>query len=235
MDNNSTYVPGMNSNSTESIENFNPYAQPNVGGTYVPGMQAPKTNISEEPPTAPAPIRQGNRPVVGFLYSISNGGNREYWPIYVGSNVIGRDPDVDIQLNEATVSGKHAEIRVRELRTSSGLTATIQDLGSKTGIMVNEKDPGYDLVKCANGDSIIIGRNYQMLVILIDTIAAGLSPATEFIPVAAPKQDNITTDIPPIVKGKNPYDRNSRNIQSGTVDLNGARTIESPGGTMIME
>ena len=235
MDNNSTFVPGIR-NAAEPIENFNPYAQPGgAGGTYVPGMQAKRSGVLEEQPTASTPFQQGNRPVVGFLYSISNGGNREYWPIYVGSNVIGRDPDVDIQLNEATVSGRHAEIRVRELRTSTGLTATIQDLGSKTGILVNEQDPGYDLVRCSNGDSIIIGRNYRMLVILIDTAAAGLSPAEEFIPVSAPKQEDLTVEIPSISQGKNPYDRNSRNIQSGTVDLSGARSFESPGGTMIME
>jgi hypothetical protein len=235
MDNNSTFVPGIH-NASEPVENFNPYAQPGAtGGTFVPGMQANRSAASEEPPKNSMPVNSGDRPVVGFLYSISNGGNREFWPIYVGSNVIGRDSKVDIQLNEATVSGRHAEIRVRELRTSTGLTATIQDLGSKTGILVNNEDPGYDLVKCSNGDSIIIGRNYQMLVILIDTAAVGLSPAKEFIPISVPKQEDAAAEIPSIPQGKNPYDRNSRNIQSGTVDLSGAKSFESLGGTMIME
>lgn len=220
MDNNSTFVPGIN-NAGELVENFNPYAQPGGGsGTYVPGMQAKIASTPGEQPIVSSPVLQGNRPVVGFLYSISNGGNREYWPIYVGSNVIGRDSDVDIQLNEATVSGKHAEIRVRELRTGGGLTATIQDLGSKTGILVNEQDPGYEQVKCANGDSIIVGRNYRMLIILIDAAAAGLSPAEEFIPVAAPKQEDIPVDIPSFSKRNNIYDRN---IQVGTVDLSGGK------------
>lgn len=234
MDKNNTYVPGMN-NATESIENVNPYAQPSgTNGTYVPGMQV-KTPV--EQPTANAPVNSGNRVVVGFLYSISNGGKREYWPIHVGSNVIGRDADVDIQLNEATISGKHAEIRVRELRTGNGLTATIQDLGSKTGILVNEQDPGYDLVKCVNGDSITVGKNYRLLVILIDTAAAGLSPATEFIPIATTtKQDNSTIELPSTEKKRNPYDRNSRSTQGGTIDLSGgAQSFDSPGGTVIME
>ena len=234
MDKNTTYVPGMN-NATESIENLNPYAQPTrTSGTYVPGMQAKKASISEEKPITSS-AHLGNRPVVGFLYSVSNGGNREYWPIYVGSNVIGRDADVDIQLNEATISGKHAVIRVRELRTSSGLTATIQDLGSKTGILINDEDPGYDIVKCNNGDTITVGKNYRMLVILIDTAAAGLSPASEFIPIAAPKPDNSTVELSSTPQKKNPYDRNSRNIQDGTIDLSGPQSFDSPGGTVIME
>lgn len=132
MDNNSTYVPGMNNSANSDI---NPYAQPNAGsGTVIPGMQ-PNRVPTPEPPATP---QANGAPVVGFLYSISNGGNREYWPIHVGTNIIGREDSADITLREATVSSRHAEIRVRELRTGNGLTATIQDLGSKTGILIND-------------------------------------------------------------------------------------------------
>ena len=172
-------------------------------------------------------------PVVGFLYSISNGGNREYWPIHVGTNIIGREDSADITLREATVSSRHAEIRVRELRTGNGLTATIQDLGSKTGILINDTDPGYDLQKCCNGDILTIGENYRLLVIFVDTAANGLDVSPNFMPIAEQKEEE--TEIPSFGKGVNPYDRNLRSSQPGTVNLSGNDPIINAGGTMIME
>lgn len=72
MDNNSTYVPGMNNSANSDI---NPYAQPNAGsGTVIPGMQPNRVPTSDSTVTPQA----NGAPVVGFLYSISNGGNREY-------------------------------------------------------------------------------------------------------------------------------------------------------------
>lgn len=227
MDNNSTYVPGMN-NSADS--NFNPYAQPNTGsGTVIPGMQ-PNRMPTPEPNVTP---QANGAPVVGFLYSISNGGNREYWPIHVGTNIIGREDSADITLREATVSSRHAEIRVRELRTGNGLTATIQDLGSKTGILINDTDPGYDLQKCCNGDILTIGENYRLLVIFVDTAANGLNVSPNFMPIAEQKEEE--TEIPSFGKGVNPYDRNLRSSQPGTVNLSGNDPIINAGGTMIME
>ena len=210
MDNNSTFVPGMNN--SDNV-NFNPYAQPDMGGgTVIPGMQPGRKNSPVSEGAASA-YCSTSAPVVGFLYSISNGGNREYWPIHVGTNIIGRGQGADIVLNEATVSERHAEIRVRELRNGNGLTATIQDLGSKTGILLNEDDPGYDLQVC--------------------THANGLCVAPNFIPVA--KQEEDTTQTSHNIQGANPYDRNQRPTPSGTVDLSGNAPFMNTGGTLIME
>lgn len=230
MDNNSTFVPGMNN--SDNV-NFNPYAQPDMGGgTVIPGMQPGRKNspVSEGAESA---YCSTSAPVVGFLYSISNGGNREYWPIHVGTNIIGRGQGADIVLNEATVSERHAEIRVRELRNGNGLTATVQDLGSKTGILLNEDDPGYDLQVCKNGDILTIGESYRILVIFIDTHANGLYVAPNFIPVAKQEEDTIQTSHN--IQGANPYDRNQRPTPSGTVDLSGNAPFMNTGGTLIME
>lgn len=49
MDNNSTYVPGMNNSANSDI---NPYAQPNAGsGTVIPGMQPNRVPTPEPPAT----------------------------------------------------------------------------------------------------------------------------------------------------------------------------------------
>ena len=50
-----------------------------------------------------------------------------------GAHVIGRDPDVEIFLNSARVSRRHARI------TISAGRATIEDLGSKNGTFVGEE------------------------------------------------------------------------------------------------
>jgi hypothetical protein len=50
-----------------------------------------------------------------------------------GEHVLGRDPDVEIFLNSAGVSRRHARIRISE-----GL-ATIEDLGSKNGTFVGDQ------------------------------------------------------------------------------------------------
>ena len=50
-----------------------------------------------------------------------------------GEHVIGRDPDVEIFLNSAGVSRRHARIRI-----SAG-GATIEDLGSKNGTFVGDQ------------------------------------------------------------------------------------------------
>ena len=65
-----------------------------------------------------------------------------------GEHVLGRDPDVEIFLNSAGVSRRHARIRIAEGR------ATIEDLGSKNGTFV-----GNQRVERARslGDGDIIG------------------------------------------------------------------------------
>jgi pSer/pThr/pTyr-binding forkhead associated (FHA) protein len=50
-----------------------------------------------------------------------------------GDHVLGRDPDVEIFLNSAGVSRRHARIRI-----SAG-QATIEDLGSKNGTFVGDQ------------------------------------------------------------------------------------------------
>ena len=67
-----------------------------------------------------------------------------------GEHVIGRDPDVDVRLDAATVSRRHARLVV----TAEG--AAIEDLGSKNGTF-RAGEPVTSPVALFDGDSIGIG------------------------------------------------------------------------------
>jgi len=236
--NNSTFVPGM-----ESLGDVpNPYStmagqgssRQSNSGTYVPGMQQA---VPEQPKVENNPVnntpKSSGAPVVGFLYSVSRGGITEYWPIHLGANVIGRGKDVDICLKEATVSGRHAQINVKQLRVSHKLIANIQDIGSKRGMFLNDEELDYESHTCKNGDVITIGDAYRLLVVLVDTDALGLEASPNFIEIEdeSVKEETKLPDFSSTSPRFNPYDRNN----SGTVDLSGAAPIGGPGGTMIFE
>jgi DNA-binding winged helix-turn-helix (wHTH) protein len=53
------------------------------------------------------------------------------WPLYVGRNVIGRDAECDVHVDDRTVSRQHAAI------TITAVNATLEDLGSKNGTFID--------------------------------------------------------------------------------------------------
>ncbi len=76
-------------------------------------------------------------------------GERRF-PLSPGEHIIGRDPDVDIRLDAATVSRRHARVVV----TAEG--ATLEDFGSKNGTF-RAGAPVTTPVDLLDGDSIGIG------------------------------------------------------------------------------
>lgn len=58
---------------------------------------------------------------------------RRVLPLVEGDNVLGRDEDATIRIDDASVSRRHAVLRVR------GDEATLEDLGSKNGTYLREK------------------------------------------------------------------------------------------------
>ncbi len=155
-------------------------------GTVVSGMGAPRNAFAEESVQPHQPIQQqSGKPVVGFLYSISRTSMGEYWPLHIGANTIGQSSDCDIVLREGTVSAHHAEIIIRVMKNPVKTTASIRDLSSTNGIMVNGISMDIaESKKCNNGDIVIIGDNYELLFILIDSSELKLSVSENFIPVA---------------------------------------------------
>ncbi len=76
--------------------------------------------------------------------------DRLRFPLALGEHVIGRDPDVEVRLDDATVSRRHARLVV----TTEG--TVLEDFGSKNGTFRGgERVTGP--VRLADGDAIRIG------------------------------------------------------------------------------
>lgn len=88
-----------------------------------------------------------SRPTQAWLEA----GDRRY-PLGVGDHIIGRDPGSGIWLNEASVSRRHARIRIA---ADSG-AAVLDDLGSTNGTFIGRRRVE-DATPLADGDAITIG------------------------------------------------------------------------------
>jgi DNA-binding winged helix-turn-helix (wHTH) protein len=67
-----------------------------------------------------------------------------------GEHLIGRDPDTAACIKDPSVSREHARLRIL------GSDATLQDLGSKNGTLVNGQ-PITSAVRVSDGDEIVLG------------------------------------------------------------------------------
>lgn len=261
MSQNKTVFPGLGQEGdfspNQSFSNGGqPYSRPsNQGrskGTVYPGMEAPNNGGAAAPrDSRPAQSTRGNgKPIVGFLYSISRTGVGEFWPLHIGQNIIGNSSECDIILGEGTVSQKHANLHINKMKKPEKTEATISDLGSTNGTLVNENSVSVARpVECVNGDIITIGENYDLLLLLIDTKALGLHLAENFYDVRDDEEDfnpgsgfstgrdNTTRneqDFPPRFNGPDsPYNGGNRPSDS-TVGMDSTGGFRS-GGTVGMD
>lgn len=201
MSSNRTIIPGMESpygNQPTQNDNIGGGCQASHGGTCVPNGIP---NSMGEPVYGQAP----QKPIVGFLYSISKSNVGEFWPLHIGSNTIGRSPNCDICLQEGTVSENHATLVVRVMKNPEKVIASVCDSSSTIGTMINGESLGFDQRECINGDIITIGAHYDLLFILIDAKQIGLKVCSEFIPL----QNTGRIPVSPL----------GRNVSSPTVDI----------------
>ena len=139
---------------------------PNAGGGYggyaPPGAPAPGYPPQQQPAPSQgaygAPPDPNQQPVVyepslhppqlganslrGFLVSYQTNLQGEFWPLFGGRLAVGRansGEQVDIALNDATISSKHAAIVVDGQQGS----VVVEDRGSTNGTYVNEEHIGY--------------------------------------------------------------------------------------------
>jgi len=90
------------------------------------------------------------------------------FPLSIGEHVIGRDPDVDVQLDASTVSRRHARLIVTREET------VLEDFGSKNGTFRgSERVAGRILL--ADGDVIGIGS----VQITFHTLVGSMSTDTQ--------------------------------------------------------
>lgn len=175
-----TYVPGADAEwssskarSHEALNNpFSESKKSTGDGTVISGLDS-----KDEKSRVPSGNKK-NKPIVGFLYSMSRTPFGEFWPLYLGPNKIGRAKTNDVVLGEGTVSSDHAILTV--LKDDEGIFAAIENNGVN-GVKVNGKSIRLDRVECNNMDLIKIGKNYELLVFLIDAEKYGLTLAEEFI------------------------------------------------------
>ena len=236
MANDRTLIPGMaDSESVENLYSRNSGGFPASGKTFIPGMQdnAPGVKSEQSHPFASKPKGGGDEPVLGFLYSISRRGVGEFWPLYLGTNTIGRDASNNIQLKERTVSTKHAELYVRVMKSTGDIIASVRDCGSKIGMFLNEMELDFENHPVKNGDILTIGANYRLVVILINARALGLSVSADF--QAIDEQETKPEFGDPFATTNNIYSATRPPRQDdGTIDLSGGQNPFSGGETNIL-
>ena len=216
---NKTFVPEMLDSNNLEMNNF--YRRLNQGGGQSPAKGTngtviiegkteynPQNNTLSNILTGISTPKPYERPILGFLYSISNGGNTEFWPLYQGKNIIGSDPRTcNVCLMEASVSSLHATLVIQQQRNPEKVVASLRDEGSEIGTLRNGVNVSFTNVECFNGDLLTFGNNYELLFILIDKKDIKLSPSENFIP----KQSEPINHIP------NSFENNDQEDDGGTV------------------
>lgn len=185
MTNYRTVVPGMqdgdNDNSTNQQvgrrkvnqqERGAQNSQGDQNGTRVPGMESDSTTHQEQ---------RSNKPLVGFLISVSRKEEGEFWVLRQGQNVIGSGTNCNVVLAEASVSGVHAVLAIhRNPNDGNKISVGIIDKGSSNGTFVNDNYIGFNPCQCMSYDRIKIG-NYELLLILFDAVEYNMKKSEEFV------------------------------------------------------
>lgn len=219
-----TYVPGLNREKKpmDDFETMN-YARPMMGEQPAPQYVAPKS------------YNEGESIVVGFLYSLSNKGTTEWWPLHIGQNKIGKDANMDICLNEASVTGHHANINIKRMRSKgNALAASLVDMGSKNGIILNEEELDYEPHTIKNEDIVTFGLNYKCVIILIDPTRYGLGESADFVETVAATKPEARPEAPTMPVPDMPDDPFAGFNDAATINLNGTGVDLSGGSTKIL-
>lgn len=116
-------------------------------------MSASKTMIFDESESGlgGGEVRS-SRKLVGWLVSYTLSDMGVDFKLFEGRNVIGRDLDCQISVNDGTVSGKHCVLLYREG------SYFIQDSLSTSGTRVNGLDTSVNAVTLNDGDVIQVGK-----------------------------------------------------------------------------
>lgn len=129
-----------------------------TGGPYKPTANPNRTVFGDDEPTDPSTPQDPNkksprfgRKLVGWLVTYSQDELGVDYKLYEGRNIIGRDMDCSITINDGRVSGKHAVLLFRANKYS------ITDSQSSHGTFVNGEDIELDPRYLQDGDEIRVG------------------------------------------------------------------------------
>lgn len=188
--------------------------------TYVPGTRNKAPGVEDD-----LKSKSASRAIVGFLYSISRTAKGEYWPLHLGKNTIGKNPNCDIRLLEGTVSDNDVHITIQ--RKQNTLKAAVFDQGSDNGVLVNGEEIDLELgrLACKSYDVISVGCAYELLLLLIDVNQAGLKVAQNFEAVSA---NSTNTSSDKEENGYTPNDpgRRKKKVSDGTINENGGQDLD---------
>jgi hypothetical protein len=167
-------IPGFGANTPQPMFNA-PAAPPAPGYPGDPGLargpQHGAAPIGPGPMAGDVPRAEGAsaRVLRGFVVSYQSNPVGDFWPLYGGRATLGRansGDQVDLALNDATISSRHA------LMIVDGATGQIQveDTGSTNGTFVNEEHIGFNGRRdLRDGDRVRFG-GYTVLVKVIGRI-----------------------------------------------------------------
>lgn len=187
----------------ENGSSSNPYSREPFGGETGYGPNPSKGTRIPNMDDLNEVEEDRHDPIVGFLYSVSRTPFGEYWPLYVGKNLIGRDVEQvenTVNLLEGTVSTEHAALVVEQYANPNMTIVVLENKGSKNGTFINGKPVFYGRTEeCKNGDILRFGSSYECMLILFDVREIGLKKAENFIPVDS---GAFFTDAPYTYTGK---------------------------------
>src|SRR6185295_9821596 len=134
---------------------------------------------AEGPPRPPSPTEPGAEPAFedlrraasspGFHLAVVDGDDARLVELGDGGRlIVGRDPTLDLVLDDGKVSRRHAVI------ACDGDTVEVRDTGSRNGTRVNGQ--AVRTAKVGDGDRIGIGR-WEIVVLRVDDAAAAAAAA----------------------------------------------------------
>lgn len=169
---------------------------------FIPPIPQPDTEAQNRHNDVPvhAIHVNGNRKIIGVLFSVSHFSNGEVFPIYEGANTIGRNADNDIQLQEASIDEYHAVLyATHDDYPGTDYIITIHDQGSSFGTMVGGDEVIFNQHSVYDNDILFVGNHYQLIAKLFQQEAHKLFTTEAFQPTgstAKPKTEP-NEELPP--------------------------------------
>ena len=153
-----------------------PAPAPAAGNIDAGGPTVLQDTPKAAPQTPKNVIQLQDRPIVGMLFTISNGGKAEIFPLYMGRNVVGRTAAADVCLNEESISLEQAIILVRKYDKNK-IHFTIVDNGSSNGTLINgELIEELETHLLEDGSILDFGSGYKMKFFKLLGEELGLKP-----------------------------------------------------------